>query len=352
MKKIGVMTFSRSINYGAFLQSYALQRVLKEQKMEPSLIDYENPIDVKRYRLICPQTPRALVSSIVFLPIVYVRKKHFKDATKLLKYTPISAKYDVAIAGSDQIWNPKLTGGKLDEKFFLKGINAGKKISYAASIANEKVIDEKRQEYKKYLEKLDCISVRELSTKEKLSEFINKPIFVAADPVLLLTKEEWGDIIKDKAVNSKPYIFTYFVGDIKREECGPLARACEKLNMECVTYSKKPLEKHIYKYASCDGPLEFLARLRDAKLVITSSFHGIVLSIIFHKNFYYFLPRADKRSRVDSILKSLGLTDRIIETEDDIDKMNLKDIDYTEPQKKLDKLRGESLNWLKKAIGD
>lgn len=352
MKKIGVMTFSKSINYGAFLQSFALQKVLKEQKMDPSLIDYENPIDVKRYRLICPQTPRALVSSVVFLPIVYLRKKHFRKATKLLKYTPVDAKYDIAIAGSDQIWNPKLTGGKLDEKFFLEGIDADKKISYAASIANEEVITEKKQEYKSYLEKFDYISVRETSTKDKLSEYINKPIFVAADPVLLLTKDEWGDIIRDKTADTKPYIFTYFVGDIKREECGPLAQVCEKLNMECVTYSKKPLEKHVYKRACCDGPLEFLARLRDAKLVITSSFHGIVLSIIFHKNFYYFLPRADKRSRVDSILNKLGLTDRIIETKDDIDKINLEDIDYTEPQKKLDELRHESLRWLKKAIGD
>ena len=62
------------------------------------------------------------------------------------------------------------------------------------------------------------------------------------------------------------------------------------------------------------------------------------------------MPHHKKRSRMDNILELIGLTDRIIETEADIDKINLDDIDYTSPQKKLDKLREESLDWLKKAI--
>lgn len=352
MKKIGVMTFSKSLNYGAFLQAYALQGVLRGMGVDVSLIDYENPVDVKRYKLFQLKTLKSTIGSLVFLPVMLKRKNNFRKATKQLKYTPTNTKYDIAIAGSDQIWNPKLTGGELDEKFFLKGINADRKISYAASIANEEVIDERKREYKTHLEQLDYISVRELSAKEKLSKYVDEPVFVAADPVLLLTKKEWSDTIKDKTINSRPYIFTYFVGGIKKNEAQSLAKVCEKLNMDCVTYSKIPIERRIYRYAFADGPLDFLARLRDAKLVLTSSFHGVVLSIIFHKNFYYFLPRADKRSRVDSILNMLGLTDRIIETEDDIDKINLKDIDYTEPQKKLDKNRKESLDWLKDKIKD
>ena len=64
------------------------------------------------------------------------------------------------------------------------------------------------------------------------------------------------------------------------------------------------------------------------------------------------MPRSDRRSRVDSILNILGLTDRIIETKSDIKEINLHDIDYTDAQKKLDKLRNESLNWLKEKIED
>ena len=55
MKKIGVITFSKSVNYGAFLQAYALQKALKNLKYNPSLIDYENPVDKARYTLMPPE---------------------------------------------------------------------------------------------------------------------------------------------------------------------------------------------------------------------------------------------------------------------------------------------------------
>lgn len=352
MKKVGVTTFSKSLNYGAFLQAYALQIVLKNMGLDASLIDYENPVDKKRNRIFSISSLKLIIASTIFLPIMIKRKNNFRKSTRQLKYTPINTKYDIAITGSDQVWNPKLLGGKFDKVFFLEGIDAKKKIAYAPSIANEDLIEKRKSEYKQFINRIDAISVRESSAKEKLSKYIDKPIFVAADPVLLLTKEEWEKVIEDKAPNNKPYIFTYFVGGIKQDEAQALARVCEKLNMKCVTYSKKPTEKHIYKYGFTDGPLDFLARLRDAKLVITSSFHGVVLSIVFHKNFYYFLPRSDRRSRVDSILNILGLTDRIIETKSDIKEINLHDIDYTDAQKKLDKLRNESLNWLKEKIED
>lgn len=352
MKKIGVITFSKSLNYGAFLQAYALQTVLKNLGTEASLIDYENPVDKKRYNFFSFKTPRSTIASFIFLPIMMRRKRSFRRATKRLRYTPINTEYDIAITGSDQVWNPELLGGKLDKLFFLEGIDAEKKISYASSIGNEEMIEEKKDEYRQLINKLDAISVREISVSKKLSKIIDKPIFITADPVFLIKKEEWSEVIENKKKSAKPYVFSYFVGGIKKYEAESLAKVCERLKMDCVSYSKNPIEKHIRKYAFTDGPLDFLARLRDSKLVLTSSFHGIVLSIIFQKNFYYFLPRADKRSRIDSILKKLGLTDRIIETEDDIDKINLIDVDYTEPQKKLDEFRKESLDWLKKAIGD
>lgn len=350
MKKIGVITFSRSLNYGAFLQAYALQIVLERFETDASLIDYENPIDKKRYSIFPVKTLKSFISSFIFLPIMIRRRNSFRRLAKALKYTPVDTKYDIAIAGSDQIWNPELFGGHFDKIFFLEGIDARKKISYAPSIANEEIIDKRKNEYKRYIDKFDTISVREVSAREKLSEFIEKPIFVAADPVILLEKRDWLNIIKDKKESSKPYIFTYFVGGIRKNEVLPLAKVCEKLNMACVTYSKIPLEKNIYKYSFMDGPFDFLARLRDAKLVLTSSFHGVIFSIILQKNFYYFLPRSDRRSRVDSILNMLGLTDRIVESGVDLQKVNLKDIDYADVQKRLAKLRKESLDWLKKEV--
>lgn len=350
MKKIGVITFSKSINYGAYLQAYALQKTIKKLGYKPSLINYENSADIKRYKIFNASSIKSIVSSLIFAPINIARKNSFKKDLGRLRYTLINQHYNVAITGSDQVWNPKITGNILDEKFFLRGIDADKKISYAASVANEQVIQELKKQYSKYLEDFNHISVREITAKNELKKITNKKISVVADPTLLLTQSEWLKEISQIKLNTKPYIFTYFVGGIDKRENNALTKVSNKLGLKCITYSKIPREKNIYKYSYAKGPLHFLSTIRDSKLVLTSSFHGIVLSIMMHKNFYYFLPRADRRSRVDSILGILGLTDRIIETEADLDKINLEDIDYAEPQKKLDALREDSLNWLKNAI--
>lgn len=350
MKKIGVITFSKSINYGAFLQAYALQRALKNLKYDSSLIDYENPVDKARYNLINHQSIKSAVSSIIFLPINILRKRNFKTDAKLVKYTAKDSYYDIAITGSDQVWNPKITGNKIEKMFFLDGVNAPKKLSYAASIANESVIEEYKEVFSKYLNEIDHISVREAGAQRGLKKLADKPIALVADPTLLLTRAEWKSVISNIPKEKSDYIFAYFVNGISDMENRTLTAVCDKLSLKCTTFSKIPKEKRIHKYAYIYGPKKFLASLRDSKLILTSSFHGVVLSIVMHKNFYYFLPRADRRSRVDSTLQLLGLTDRVIETEADIDKINLEDIDYTEPQKKLDKLRQESLDWLKNAI--
>ena len=350
MKKIGVITFSKSINYGAFLQAYALQKALKSLGYNPSLIDYENPVDKARYDLINRQSAKSVASSLIFLSINILRRRNFKKDAKLVNYTAKDTHYDVAITGSDQVWNPKITGNKIEKMFFLDGVNASRKLSYAASIANENIIEEYKKDFSKYLNEIDYVSVREAGAKRSLEKLTKKPIALVADPTLLLTQAEWKSAISDISKEKSDYIFAYFVNGIGSAENRALTKACDKLNLKCTTFSKIPKEKRILKYAYTYGPRKFLASLRDSKLVLTSSFHGVVLSIMMHKNFYYFLPRPDRRSRVDSILNILGLTDRIIETEADIDRINLEDINYIEPQKKLDKLRQESLDWLKNAI--
>ena len=101
MKKVGVVTFSKSINYGAFLQVYALQKTLAKIGVQPSLIDYQNKTDKKRYQLINQEDPKAFVKSVLLLPINALRKNSFGRCTKKLNYTPITEKYDIAITGSD-----------------------------------------------------------------------------------------------------------------------------------------------------------------------------------------------------------------------------------------------------------
>lgn len=349
MKKIGVITYHKAQNYGAYLQCLALQMTLKALNYSESVINYENDTDRDRYKLISIKTPKSLIKSLILYPLNKKRERNFVENQKRLALSSVRSSFDVAIAGSDQIWNANLCGGKLDPYFTLEAVSAIKKISYAASIGDETAIDKYPKQFAEICERLDHISVRETQAEKKLKTITNKPVATVIDPTGLVTKQVWEDLISSIEKDSKPYIFSYFIG-IRPDQNRALTKITEKLNLKTTSYSILPVEKNKYRHCYTDGPLQFLARLRDAKLVITSSFHGTILSIILHKNFYVLMPAPKKRSRMDNILSLVGLTGRIIETEADLDKINLEDIDYTEPQKKLDILRQESLDWLKNAI--
>ena len=146
---VGILTFHRAVNYGAVLQTYALQGALNDLKIENEVLDYRcpfieahynpkpsvSPIHVKHFFKEVTQMPikkRARESFDLFL------SKNIKMSEKLEKngLCSVAEKYDVIITGSDQVWNMAVTGEDtvyaLD--FAIKNV---RKVSYAASLVAE-----------------------------------------------------------------------------------------------------------------------------------------------------------------------------------------------------------------------
>ena len=96
---------------------------------------------------------------------------------------------------------------------------------------------------------------------------------------------------------------------------------------------------------------QWLANIANSQFVITDSFHGTVFSIIFNKPFICLNNSERGSARFESLLGNLGLMDRLvdldkIEYDGILDLLNKK-IDYTKVESELDKLRIESLKYLK-----
>ena len=100
-----------------------------------------------------------------------------------------------------------------------------------------------------------------------------------------------------------------------------------KLPILVTRYNNKNdmINNFVKKYNS--GPLDFLSYIDNAALVLSSSFHGTAFSMIYNKPFYVFNGMKD--SRISSILKIAGIEDRSIESIKDIDRVNLKSIDFS-----------------------
>ena len=93
------------------------------------------------------------------------------------------------------------------------------------------------------------------------------------------------------------------------------------------------------------GPREFLTYIRDAKLVVTNSFHGTVFSILFQKKFFSVYK---ENGRIENLHSFLRITERHIQTEDCV--VLDKEINYASVDEKLDAYRKQSVEYLEKAL--
>ncbi len=226
--RIGILTFHCAHNYGAMLQCYALQETLVAMGHDVEVIDYRPHYLIEPYSVFSIKAlshkpnfislVRCFVTSFLAIPKKTVRYRGFssflKKRIKTAKFVGNKLKlgsYDAYIFGSDQIWNTRLTKG-FDNYFF--GIFPFPKekrlyISYAASMGNDVLTEDKKKFYTKNLCHFDAISVRENSFKKLLSPLTSKHIEVVLDPSLLASHSVWDKL--EDTVKDENYVLVYQV---------------------------------------------------------------------------------------------------------------------------------------------
>lgn len=369
-KKIGILTFHNAHNYGAVLQAYALKTKLNRMGHEATVLNYRNKYIGRNYkkvfhidfwkRDILPSRWGKVLREVrdVFYGLSEWQKQWqvFEDFTneklldgekRQLTLEEVAAKdIDVYVLGSDQIWARELTHG-MDPAYFGQFAPDKAKISYAASVPNGSIPENEKPYFKQYLQSLSHISVREEKLAVSLRELTGREVETVIDPTLLLEKEDYQELLHEKPLKQGDYVFAYFV--VENETLSRLAKkAAELMGCELVElhYKKTPTinGKHMVFDA---GPREFLTYIKDAKMVLTNSFHGTVFSILFQKKFYSVYK---ENGRIENLLGFLGLADRHITEESGI---RLDDeIDYRASEDRLAEYRRKSVEFLAKGIGN
>lgn len=371
-KKVGIITYHSAHNLGAVLQSYALKESIKKNNRNVEMINYEPYGLLADYQLFMNYSFLREVKKESYYKITryYIgRLKNYSQANKKIKkykeflksefenspgiYTNQnelsnnSFDYDYYVAGSDQIWNPQFhdkIGGL--EPYFLNFVkNRGRKISYAASIASNPTIEE-FSKYKDHLKDFDNISVRERTHKDLVENISNKKIEVVLDPTFLLKREEYKKITSE-VQNGEKYILVYDL-TFDQNTIDLANRISELTGYKVISFSKGKGYRSFLKSYGYEGPREFLNLIENAKFVIANSFHGTAFSIIYNKPFYT-VPHPTRGSRMVDLLTKLSLEERIVYKNKDLKDINLT-LDYTKPNKLLEKERNNSLNYLLKAL--
>lgn len=332
MLRVGILTFHNSNSYGAVSQTYALQEALRKMGTQVHVINYASP----KMQLQLRQTGE------------------FRDFNeKYLNLTPLyesgaeidCSLFDEIIVGSDQVWNPLLTN--YDDTYFLDFAGPDVvKVAYAASVGINTFLQDKFKEpFEKYVPCFDAVSLRESVHVPHVMQYAQCPVLHTVDPTLLLSGEEYIENF-DLQDSDEEYIFLY--------QIGTNSKLVDYANMIAIHYNCKlvVLARYSYFYFA-DGtelvrgiePNRWMEYIKNAKLVLTDSYHGTIFSIIFRKPFYVLTEVTYNLIRELDLLSGLKLEDRKLSRLNDIRDVDFS-IDYSETNRILEKRKRESLAFL------
>lgn len=353
--KIGIITFHWATNYGAILQTFALQTYLIKMGHEVSIINYR-PKKYRKTLFGCFYTPRfylwtpRIKEYIKEQKLEEFRKKYLNETIlyeSLIDLQKNPPQQDVYITGSDQVWNPYFTTmgeGKPTSSYFLDfGDKKVKRIAYAVSFGCENYPEKAESIANKHIQNFCAVSVREntgigIVTKLGYENAIKLP-----DPTLLLTSDDYNFGIPNPLPNEKSavvYILRNETENIKRI----ISLLLKDFRIETIGESLKP-----------DSVESWINKIRNSSLVITNSFHGMVFSIIFHVPFIITLSKdasIQMNDRFFSLLSSLELEHRII-YDCDHEKLNIlleETIDWKGIDIKLAEQRNETASFFKRVL--
>lgn len=365
-KRVGIITVHKNTNYGANLQAYASCKYINQLGYDCEIIDYvpksqEIPNHLWRWlweiwKNDSSKSPvrkiKLFVAILLSIPSRYMRLKRF--ATFRKKHCRISlpclqakdaAKLncDVVVCGSDQIWNPIITDGV--SPIYYGCIDGVKnRISFAASIGKERLNEEDEKKVADLVKKIDYCSVREESSANYVGSLSGKKVTCVCDPVFLLQKEAYEEIISKKTMKN-PYVLIYSI--VPNLEMVEIAKQYAQMKgIELVEISASKNRHYAHKQLTNLGPKEFLNYMRFADTIFTNSFHGTAFSIIFEREFFA-IDNKHGGSRIVNLLNKAGLSNRMIT---ECPNISQGAIDYVAVKHEMQNYIEESKEFLEKAL--
>ncbi len=369
MKKIGILTFHASHNYGSMLQAYALQHYLEKQGHAVTIINLRPLAQKKMYAnpsVFSGFSMKKLVKAILY-PNLYsnnvkkwhlfeeflnnnlsVTEREYSTYKEIQKDLP-DLSFDILISGGDQIWNQKCRDFELSFllPFDLEGV---KKISYAPSMG-KRALAMKESPYVEniinYISHYDLISVREPDSADVLSNLLNRKVDVVADPVFLLGISEYDSLIQEKPMVEGKYLFYYTPSHLSAPKAFNAAKElAKKKGLKFVSSNVLRNQTGIIQ-VNAAGPIQFLNLLKNAEFVCGQSFHLAVFSLLYHKEFA--VLEGDIDPRMINLLNYCHVPNRGINVDSPVFS-KMEELNYKKIDGYFDVLREKSVSFLRNSL--
>lgn len=370
-KRIVLVTWIGSGNYGTTLQSFALFNKLEQLGYDVKLLS-GNPTgnDLKHYIKFCLtrlHMPMRLIKRLLNRKTSELRLKKLRRFIKAnykvidnlcisLDLHNLVQNTDVFLTGSDQIWN---TVYSFNPFYFLDFAKDKKRVAYASSMGISDFPDEHKPEVKRLLSKFQHIGVREQTAVKAISSLLGRSdVQQVLDPTFLLDKNNWFIISQSASIEieiPQRYVFCYLLGNNPwyKEQIADVMESTGIDNLIIVPAAEnKDFAIEGATIYDAAGPLEFVKLIKEATLVCTDSFHATALSLNMEKSFVEFMRFSDesKGSQNSRIYDLLGRYNLIHLIYNQSDKRWVDSIDYTSVTRQINDDRNKSLDFLVESI--
>lgn len=368
VKNIGIVTWTKSANYGTELQAFALAYAVKKLGANPFFLNWFTEADFNLKRqlqlLLIKRNEKKRLKNEFANELKYQRTLDFekrfltyhKDIKGRRTLKNLLKNTFCFISGSDQILNPNY----VCPFYFLSFAKECRKVTYASSIGVSSLNEQQKELYKNSLTDFYALSSREKEGADILSDAVKKDVSVVLDPTLLLNKEQWTEVIRNADVSDldflkQKYILCYFVGD-NDWYWEHVKRIKQQLYIDQVVVlplqeSHRHVDGIVYESA---GPIEFLYLIQNSTLVCTDSFHATAFCINLQKQFVEFLrfkniDEKSQNSRIYDVFERFNLSGLIVD--ETTNNVEVSSVDFSLTESVLERERKLSFEFLSNSIG-
>lgn len=356
--RVGIITIlPDNNNYGGILQGLALQNVLKENGIEGVLIQrirtrISNFGKIKQFLKKIVQGERPTNKSIGKALDRFVREK-FNPVTDRIDNNKdmftLVHKYNLScvLVGSDQVWR-KAYNKDRKSNFFLDFVpDEARKVAYASSFGIDSwdYTWKETQEYKKLIKRFSYVSVREDSGVILCKEHFDVDAELVLDPTLLMSRDFYESLGACEDTEYENGILVYLIG----EETDAISHMVDDIS-KMLDFSQFYIGKTKYnkEYPSVES---WINGFKKAKFVITDSYHGFIFSLIFNVPFLIIGNRNTGLARYSSLLKVIGLENRLIlENYEESMEIVSEDINWEDVNEIIGSQRIKSIKFLLNSI--
>lgn len=333
--KVGIFTLTHALNYGAFYQMYAMAKYFENAGYAVTVFDCQRTLKYRILRLFSYNPRRQLRKAVL-------HREFLKDRTSIRVMPYRGQRLDLAILGSDEIWNIDNPSFEHAPEYIGHGINAEKIVAYAPSIgyaAPDGLI--KNETFRQGLSKIDGILARDEETRRVAEDVTGMPIPQVADPTIL--KGDWDGFLGKAPDVSDEFILYYGYKSTPVFKDALITFARSK-GLKIYTAGFRTHDWCDENYAF--GPRDFLGLMAKAKYVFTDTFHGFIMAALLNKRFCFAAPM----QKIKDIAEKIGVDgDALTESSGEAEIKAALDRDRTERNSRIEALRAQSrreLTWL------